>query len=82
MPVFAEGTGTLSMFRARLVSKIFDFLATVAFLFVFGKNYSIMDYLGLKDSSHQLRINCSISFFLSTFNAPYMCYKIRCDEES
>ena len=31
-------------------------------LFVFGKNYSIMDYLGLKDLSRQLRANCAISY--------------------
>ena len=29
----------------------FWLLATVALSFVFGKNYPIMDYLGLKDSS-------------------------------
>jgi len=37
-------------------------LATVALSFVFSKNYPIMDYLGLKDSSCQLRANCAISY--------------------
>ena len=32
-------------------SKIFWLLATVALSFVFDKNYPIIDYLGLKDSS-------------------------------
>ena len=34
----------------------------VAFSFVFGRNYLIMDYLGLKDSSRQLQANCAISY--------------------
>ena len=37
-------------------------LTIVALLFVFGKNYPIMDYLGLKDSSRQLQVNCVISY--------------------
>ena len=35
---------------------------TVARSFVFEKNCPIMNYLGLKDSSRQLRINCAISY--------------------
>ena len=42
--------------------KIFDFLVTVVFSFVFGKNCPIINYLGLKDSSRQLRANCAISY--------------------
>ena len=38
---------------------------TVALSFVFDKNYPIMDYLGLKDSSRQLRTNCAISYFFT-----------------
>ena len=38
------------------------FFATVVLSFVFGKNCPIMDYLGLKDSSRQLRVNCAISY--------------------
>ena len=34
----------------------------VALSFVFGKNYLILDYLDLKDSSRQLRANCAISY--------------------
>ena len=44
-------------------SEIFWLLATVALSFVFGKNCPIMDYLGLKDSSHDFSANCVISFF-------------------
>ena len=40
----------------------FCLLATVVFSFVFGKNCSIIDYLGLKDSSRQLQLNCAISY--------------------
>ena len=46
------------LFRSLLVWK----MDTVAFSFVFGKNCLIMDYLGLKDSSRQLRANCAISY--------------------
>ena len=40
----------------------FWFLVTVALSFVFDKNCSIMNYLGLKDSSCQLQANCVISY--------------------
>ena len=60
----------------------FWLLATVALLFLFGKNCLIMDYLGLKDSSHDFSANCVVSFFSSTFSRPCMCRKIRCDGES
>ena len=60
-------------------SEKFWLLATVALLFVFGKNCLIMDYLGLKDLSHDFSANCVISFFSSTFSTPCMCRKIRCD---
>ena len=43
-------------------SEIFWLLATVALSFVFGKNCLIMDYLSLKDSSRQLRVNYAISY--------------------
>ena len=42
--------------------KIFLENGNVALSFVFGKNCPIMDYLGLKDSSRQLRANCAISY--------------------
>ena len=54
----------------------FWLLATVALSFLFGKNCPIMDYLGLKVSSHDFSANCVISFFSSTFNTPCMCRKI------
>ena len=44
-------------------SENFWLLTTVARSLVFGKNCPIMDYLGLKDSSHDFSANCVISFF-------------------
>jgi len=42
-----------------------------------------MEQLGLKDSSRDLQVNCVISYlFLSIFNVPCICRKIRCDGES
>ena len=38
--------------KAPFRCEFFWLLTTVALSFVFDKNYSIMDYLGLKDSSH------------------------------
>ena len=55
MPQAQAGEGAFS-------SENFWFLAIVTFSFVFGKNYPIMDYLGLKDSSRQLQVNCAISY--------------------
>ena len=52
------GTWIKAPFRC----EFFLFLVTVALSFVFGKNCPIMDYLGLKDSSRQLRANCAISY--------------------
>ena len=49
--------------KAPFSSENFWLLATVALLFLFGKNCLIMDYLGLKDSSHDFLANCVISFF-------------------
>ena len=49
--------------KAPFSSENFWLLATVALLFLFDKNCSIMDYLGLKDSSHDFSVNCAISFF-------------------
>ena len=63
-------------------SEIFWFLTTVALSFVFGKKYPIMDYLGLKYSSHDFSANCVISFFSSIFSTPCICRKIRCNGES
>ena len=36
--------------------------ATVTLSFEFSKNYLIIDYLDLKDSSRQLQSNCKISY--------------------
>ena len=46
---------------------------------VYGLN---MPYISLKDSYRDLQINYAISYFLSIFNIPCMCHKIRCDEKS
>ena len=39
-----------------------------------------MDLLGLKDSARANQLDCVISYFLTTFNAPCMRPKIRWDE--
>ena len=54
-------------------SEIFWLLATVALSFVFGKNCPIMNYLGLKDSSHDFSANCVISFFFRLHLVLYAC---------
>ena len=61
--------------RACLVPKFFGFwlLATVALSFLFGKNCPIMDYLGLKDSSHDFSVNCVISFFFRLYLVLHVC---------
>ena len=46
---------------------------TVALSFVFDKNCLIMDYLGLKDSSRQLRVNCVISYSFYLHLMLYAC---------
>ena len=51
---------------------------TVVLSFVFGKNCLIMDYLGLKDSSRQLRTNCTISYSFYLHLMLYAC-AARCD---
>jgi hypothetical protein len=38
-----------------------------------------MDLLGLKKSSRKVIVVYAISYFLSTFNTPYVCPNIRCD---
>ena len=59
--------------RLRLDVKFFSFLATIALSFIFGKNCSIMDYLGLKDSSRQLRANCAINYSFYLHLMLYAC---------
>jgi len=49
-------------------------MSTVAISFLRDKYYPIMDLLDLKDLSRKLQKNCVISYFLSIFNAPCMCY--------
>ena len=66
-------------YKAPFSSENFWLWTTVALSFLFGKNCPIMDYLDLKDSSHDFSANCVISFFSSTFNTPCMCRKIRCN---
>jgi hypothetical protein len=63
-------------------SKFFLDFNTVVFSFLFNKYYLIMEQLCLKDLSRDLQINCVISYFLSIFNVPCICRKIRYDGES
>ena len=51
----------------------FWLLVTVVLSFVFDKNCPIMDYLGLKDSSRQLRINYTISYSFYLHLMFYVC---------
>jgi hypothetical protein len=80
MPFRRKGTLFVTRIWPCLDQIFFDF-NTVALLFLFDKQYPIMEQLGLKDSSRDLQINCVISF-LSIFNVLCMCRKIRCDEKS
>ena len=59
--------------QAPFSSENFWLLAIVAFSFLFGKNCPIMNYLGLKDSSRQLRTNCAISYFFYLHLMLYAC---------
>ena len=49
--------------KAPFSSENFWLFATVALSFLFDKNCPILDYLGLKDSSHDFSAICVISFF-------------------
>ena len=69
----AHGDVSVVAVRARLDVNFFLLLATVALSFVFDKNCPIMDYLGLKDSSRQLRTNCAISYSFYLHLMLYVC---------
>jgi len=45
----------------------------VFFFFCKMNTYSTINYLGLKDLSPKLLVNCAINYFLSIFNAFYTC---------
>jgi len=47
-----------------------------------SKNFLDLNKTSSKDSSRKLQTNCVINYFLSIFNAPYICLKIRCNGES
>ena len=64
--------------RALFSSKKFYKMDTITFSFVFDKYYSIMDYLGSKDSSRKLQINCAISYYFYLYLMLY-AYAIRFD---
>ena len=59
--------------KAPFSSENFWLLATVALSFVFDKNCSIMNYLGLKDSSRQLQGNYAISYYFYLYLMLYVC---------
>ena len=50
-----------------------------AFRCYLTNNVQLWIKLGLKDSSRANQLDCVISYFLTVFNAPYMCPKIRYD---
>jgi len=49
---------TLALFRFS-----FFYFDNIVFLFLFDKYSPIIEYLGLKDLSHDLQINCAINFY-------------------
>jgi len=53
--------------QALFRSKNFLDFDTVALSFLFNKHYSIMDQLGLKDSSRDLQENCVISYLFFVY---------------
>ena len=59
--------------RPRLDANFFLTLAIVPLSFVFGKNCLIMDYLGFKDSSRQLWVNCAINYSFYLYLMLHIC---------
>ena len=55
-----------------LFKKFLDF-NTVVFLFLFDKYYLIIKYLGLKDLSRDLQINCIISYSFYLYLILHAC---------
>ena len=55
---FSNPTHTKALFR----SNFFLDFDTVALSFLFDKYYLILEQLGLKDSSRDLQVNCTISY--------------------
>ena len=53
---------SLALFTPSLDSNFFLNFDTVAFSFLFDKQYPIMEQLDLKDSSRDLQVNCAISY--------------------
>ena len=53
--------------------KLFDF-DTIAFLFLFNKYYLITEELGLKHSSHDLQVNCAISYLFYLYLIFHISY--------
>jgi hypothetical protein len=68
---YLAGGLALTLLRSCLDPKILGKIH-VAFLLLFDKICPIMEYLDSKDSSRHLQINCTITYFLPTYNAPCM----------
>ena len=49
------------------------FSETVALSFLFDKHCSIMEELGLKDSSRDLQVNFAASFYFHLYLVPHIC---------
>ena len=58
--------------RPCLVQNFLDF-DTVALSFLFDKYYSIIEQLGLKDSSRDLQVNCVISYLFYIYLMFHAC---------
>jgi len=59
--------------QALFGSKNFLDFDTVTLSFLFDKHYSIMEQLGLKDSSRDLQINCAISYLFYLYLMFHAC---------
>ena len=62
--------------KALFRSKNFLDFDTVALSFLFDKHYPIMEQLGLKDSSHDLQVNCAISYLFYLYLLFHACAAI------
>jgi hypothetical protein len=53
--------------------EIFLVFRIVTLLFLFDKYCLIIEYLGLKDSSRDLQVNCAISFYFRQYLVLHIC---------
>ena len=59
--------------KALFSSENFLVFGIIALSFLFDKHCSIIEWLGLKDSSRNLQINCVISFYFYLYLVLHAC---------